>query len=348
MLLLGIAVAAILIGGLRLLTEQPRLPAGSSSSAQPDGALGLYTWMSDLGARVQRRNDTFIDPGASTVLLIQPAAIVDEGIRDSLQEVATRGGTIVLAGDSVQWLLLARALGVDVQPASAPASAATATTNDGSTVPFVSRYRLGPNTAGAQPLLVGANGDWVGVRQPLGQGNLIVITSPEPFTNAGLSDDTTARFVFREIVSPALAADGPALFDELGRPATGVPEASVGVDQLLFQTPPGRALLYASVLTFVFLLLAGRRPGPPVYLRSAVETPRTMYEHVQMLANLYRRAGQWKVVREAFRRQYARALARGTHDPGRARALREALVRLDSARSEAEVVAAVGSIEDGR
>jgi hypothetical protein len=104
--------------------------------------------------------------------------------------------------------------------------------------------------------------------------------------------------------------------------------------------------VYTGVLTFVFLLLAGLRLGPPVYPRSAAEAPRTMYEHVQMLANLYRRAGQLTVVRDTFRRQYARALARGTHVPGRALALEGALARLDTARTEPEVISAVASIED--
>ena len=43
MVLLGICVAALLIGALRLATERTPLPAGSSYSAQPDGALALYT-----------------------------------------------------------------------------------------------------------------------------------------------------------------------------------------------------------------------------------------------------------------------------------------------------------------
>jgi hypothetical protein len=346
MLLLGIAVAAILIGALRLLTAQPQLPTGSSSSAQPDGALALYTWLSALGAPAQRLNEPIIDPNASTVLLIQPAAFGDQATREALDAVADRGGTIVLAGDSVQWLLLARALGIDAQPATAPG--ATALTTDGSSIPFVSRYRLSPSTAGAQPLLVRANGDWVGMRLPYRQGNLVVISSPEPLSNTGLSDDATARFVFREIVSPSLTTGGPVVFDEIGR-SGGVAGASTpSLNQLLFQTPLGRALLYAGMLTFMFLLLAGRRLGPPVYLRSAMETPRTMYEHVQMLANLYRRAGQLNVVRETFSRQYARALARGTHDPAQVQTLESALARMSSARTESEVITAVASIEDRR
>ncbi|MBV9603083.1 MAG: DUF4350 domain-containing protein [Chloroflexi bacterium] len=345
MLLLGIAVAAILIGGLRLLTEQAQLPAGSSASAQPDGALALYTWLGDLGGQTQRLSDTAIDPSASTVVILEPPAILDQATRDALDAFTDRGGTIVLAGDSLPWLISARTLGVTVEPAAQQAS--TATTPDGLSLPLTSRYRLRAGAAGAEPLLLRDDGDWVGLNMPYRDGNLIVIASPEPLTNAGLADDATARFVFRELVSPAIGSGQSVAFDEIDRSGfgSGTAAGTPNMAQLLFQTSPGRAILYAAVLTFVFLVLAGRRLGPPVYLRSAADSPRTMYEHVQMLANLYRRAGQLRVVRETLGRHYARALARGALPPSRAAALSGALAGLDSATTESELVTAIATIE---
>jgi hypothetical protein len=342
MLLLGIAVVAILIGALRLLTEQPQQPPGSSTSAQPDGALALYTWLGDAGAQTQRLSDPVIDPGVGTVLLVQPPTVMDQTFNDALDTVADRGGTLVLAGDSIPWLFAANGLGVTAQPA---APQATATTPDGLSVPLASRYRLSTDRAGAEPLLVGDDGGWVALSTPYRQGRLIVIASPQPFTNAGLADDATARFVFREVVSPSAASGLPVAFDEIDRSAGASAAGTPSLDQLLYQTPVGRALLYAGLLTFVFLLLAGRRMGPPIYLRSSANAPRTMYEHVQMLANLYRRAGQLQVVRETLGRSYARALARGTLPPDRAAALRSRLAALESARTESGVVSAVAALE---
>jgi hypothetical protein len=344
MLLLGIAVAAILIGALRLVTEQAELPPGSSASAQPDGALALYTWLGEVGGQTERLEDAAIDPSVGTLVLLDPPAIIEGATRDALDAFADRGGTIVLAGNSVQWLVTTRALGVTVEPATAQSS--TATTPDGLNLPFTSRYRLVTSAAGAQPLLVRDDGDWVGLKMPYRQGNLVVIASPGPFTNAGLGDDSTARFVFRELVSPASRTGQAVAFEEIGRsvPASAVPN----LEQLVFQMPAGRAVLYVGTLTFVFLLLGGRRLGPPVYLRSAAESPRTMYEHVQMLANLYRRAGRLSIVRQTLSRHYARGLARGSLEPGRAAALAEALGRVDAARSESELVTAVAALEDRR
>ncbi len=346
MLLLGIAVAAMLIGALRLVTEQAQLPAGSSTSAQPDGVLALYTWLGDVGGQTQRLNDPSIDPSVGTVLIVEPPAVIDQTTRDGLDAVADRGGSIVLAGDSVQWLIFARALGVTAEPATA--QAATATTPDGLSLPLASRYRLSSDHAAAQPLLVRDNGDWVGLRLPYRQGTLIVLASPEPLTNAGLADDATARFVFHEVVSPAVTTGLPVAFDEIERSPGSSAGGTPSLDQLLYQTPVGRAMLYGALLTFLFLLLGGRRLGPPVYLRSAAEAPRTMYEHVQMLANLYRRSGQLGVVRKTLSRSYARGLARGTLPPARATALLSALARVESARGESDLVAAVAALDDIR
>ena len=347
MLLLGIAVAAILIGGLRLLTEQAQLPPGSSGSAQPDGTLALYDWLGGLGAQPQRLTDTAIDSGVSTVMIVEPPAILDQPTTAALDALADRGGTIVLAGDSLQWLVSARALGADVEPLSAPSG--TATSPDGLTLSFPSRYRLHSSADGAEPLLVRDNGDWVAMQMPYRQGNLIVVASPEPFTNAGLADDATARFVFRQVVSPAITAGQSVALDEIDRSGFASSSAAAPtMAQLLFQTSTGRAILYAAVLTFVFLLLAGRRLGPPVYLRSAADSPRTMYEHVQMLANLYRRAGQLAVVRETLSRHYARTLARGTLPADRAAHLNAALAQVETARTEGELVTAVAAIENSR
>jgi len=72
-----------------------------------------------------------------------------------------------------------------------------------------------------------------------------------------------------------------------------------------------------------------------------------MYEHVQMLANLYRRApANFVTVRDAYSRHYARRLARGIRSPKQAGALAAALARIETARSESDLIAAVAGIDD--
>jgi len=70
-----------------------------------------------------------------------------------------------------------------------------------------------------------------------------------------------------------------------------------------------------------------------------------MYEHVQMLANLYRRAGQFGTLRAAFDRHYKRELARGNAGPKTMATLAVAVARIETARNEADLIAAVAAAE---
>ena len=63
-----------------------------------------------------------------------------------------------------------------------------------------------------------------------------------------------------------------------------------------------------------------------------------MYEHVQMLANLYRRAGQLGAARAAFLSHYARLQA----GSDRSAALR----RVEIARTDSDLIAAVAALDD--
>lgn len=344
MVLLGMCVVALLIGVLRVVTERPRLPTGSSYSTQPDGAQALYAWAETLGASPSRLlAQTPSDAQApATLLIIQPEAAVDTTAGDEFGAFTHQGGTLVVAGDSLQWLLYARKLGVTVEPIRKDATSAS--TPDGTlTLSVVARYRV--RADGATPLLVAPNGDWLALRMPSDRGSLIVLATPQPLTNAALGDPQTARFVYREVLSGAIGH--PFIVDEVHHsfapPVTGGPAT---VNQLLFETSPGRAVIFAAVLTFVYVLLSGRRLGPALAARSPTETRRTMYEHVQMLANLYRRAGQLGVVRAVFSRQLARLIARGaTGSPKRTAAVAAALARVEAARTESELVAAVASTQ---
>ena len=92
------------------------------------------------------------------------------------------------------------------------------------------------------------------------------------------------------------------------------------------------------MVAFVYLLLSGLRLGPPVRPRPPTETRRTMYEHVQMLASLYRRAGQLSAARDAFSRHYARLRTRSDSSL--------ALRRIETARTESDLIAAVAAFDD--
>src|SRR5438128_2009827 len=146
MILLGICVVALLIGALRLATERTPLPTGSSYSTQPDGAMGLYAWADSVGAGSRRLQDlAFSTDPPTTLVVLQPESPLDATERGAFDSVAARGGTIVLAGDSLPWLLYARGLGVTVEPLAA--SPSSFSTPDGLILAVSGRYRLNADAA---------------------------------------------------------------------------------------------------------------------------------------------------------------------------------------------------------
>ena len=339
LLLLGVCVVAVLIGALRLATQTTPLLAGTSYSAQPDGAKGLYSWLETLGAAPTRLHEPSVNPTTATLLILQPETPINRPTRDAFDAVAEHGGTLVIAGDSAASLLYVKALGFTAEPVAPQKSEVT--TPDGLRFSIAARYRV--HADGAEPLLVHENGDWVGFRSTYKQGKVIVLASADPLSNAGLADERAARFVFREILSSG--PSGEVAFDEVHHSSAGAGVTVVAgpptFNQLLFSTSAGRAVIYVALLTFAFLLLRGRRLGPPLPAQLPGDTQRTMYEHVQMLAGLYRRAGQFRAARDALANHYARVVVRKN-----SAAQAEAVARMRAARTESELIAAVAHIDE--
>ena len=334
MVLLAICVCAVLVSALRLATERAPLPAGSSYSSQADGAMALYEWSASVGAQPRQLRDGNIDPSVMTLLVLQPEVPLDSATRAAFDEIPSRGGTLVIAGDSIPWLLYVRALGLTAEPVSLPVS--TATTPDRLSIPFSGRYRL--SVPGAQPLLVLQDGTNVGLRVPYKRGSLLVVSSADPFTNAGLRAPDVARYVYRDVLSSL--SGGSVGFDEIHHSFAPASASPTNVNTLLFDTGPGRAIMYCALLIFVFVSLNGRRLGPALSATDPSATQRTMFEHVQMLADLYRRAGQFHVVHDYFLARY------GQRQHVAPRERDSALRRVASARTESELIAAVAQVDD--
>jgi hypothetical protein len=106
------------------------------------------------------------------------------------------------------------------------------------------------------------------------------------------------------LVRPALSG-GMIAFDEYHHGLH--PSADVLI--LIERTWPGRALVFAAVVTFLYLLLSGRRIGPPVPL--AVRPARSSLEYVRGFAGLVRRSGRGEIARRRLRADLRTGLARG-------------------------------------
>jgi hypothetical protein len=228
-------------------------------------------------------------------------------------------------------------------------------------VPVRTRVSL-EGGAQSRPLLQAPDGRVIALRTPYKRGTLVVIASPLPLTNSGLRDPDTARFVYRELVAPATggasagASGRTVMFDESlhADPRGGLSaDASLTtrIQRYVFSTPLGWAGVYGGLLFFFYLLFSGRRLGPALRPVRAEAASRTMFEHVQAMAGLYRRGGQFLALRAHFSRHYRRRVARalGTAavfdrplsppelierglTPTRAQAIAAAIAAIDAAR----------------
>src|SRR5438270_3025378 len=141
-------------------------------------------------------------------------------------------------------------------------------------------------------------------RRPLrvveGGGRLIVVGTVTPFISSGLALADNALFA----TDLALSGGGSVAFDEYHH---GVhPAASILA--VVERTWPGRALLFAMAVVFLFVVLTGRRLGPPLPLDP--RPPRSSLEYIRGFAGLVRRSGRQEIVRDRLRRELHGALAR--------------------------------------
>src|SRR5207249_4277489 len=122
------------------------------------------------------------------------------------------------------------------------------------------------------------------------------------FVTAGGTADN-GRFA-RGLAASAIARGRAVAFDEYHH---GV-HPSTDVLVLLTRTWPGRAMLFAGIAFFVYLLATGRRLGPAIPLDA--RPPRSSLEYIRGFAGLVRRSGHGEIARRRFQRELRRALAR--------------------------------------
>jgi hypothetical protein len=339
---LVVVVAAVLLAWLRM-GQGPAPPAGSSRSPAADGALALSRWAEARGRRADRVDapGRLPETAPSIALVLAPAVPLDRAARRALDAVPAGGGTLILAGPVASYRGVLEAAGITA--ATTPLQRQATPPGGGPSVRLEARQRLGGD--GTTPLLVAPNGATVAVRKPYLNGSVVVVAGVQPFTNAGLADDGAAGFVYH-LVFDATPQGATVLFDETHYSAPATADAPLPTfDGLLRGTPAGRAVIYAAGLTVLFLLLGGKRLGPPLAAAAPTAPGRTMFEQVQALGGLYRRAGQLTFLRQHYVGHFERAIvAAGGLPPARREAAVAALRQIEAAATETALLAAVNRV----
>ena len=275
----------------------------------PGGTAALRKYFDAMGASTMTvQGDTFAaDPSQVGVLfMIGPSEAFTQLDAVAVRQFVTGGGTAVLATDIGVFegplldtfdVHVAGALGPGQYPVGGIAFA-----NPPTHAISIDRGVALSFGAGRVPL-VSASGRTIVALAREGSGSLVVVGSVAPFLTAEIGEADNGRFALA-LAAPAIAGRRAVAFDEYHH---GV-HPTTDVLVLLTRTWPGRALVFAGVAFFLYLIASGRRLGPPIPLDP--RPPRSSLDYIRGFAGLVRRSGHGEIARRRFRRELRSALAK--------------------------------------
>jgi hypothetical protein len=311
---LAIVVLFALMILVALLTTPPPDPIPYDlDGSHAEGLLGLRLWLEELGYDVRRTSGLRFDlPDESSLLFVYPNQLTYTAEEaDRVRRWVEEGGALVLVGPNDEDRHLISAFGVRLDPEPRTErrqvqvqpllpEGAPAYLSEWFAPSIVLDLSAAPQAVPVLALTVG-EGDRDELResaqsrvvvavQQVGKGVVWHLAPQVDLTNLNLSEFEQGELL------PAFLR--------------GVPEAGVVVfdayhlfglsrvgDQIatlqdwLYRTPTGWATLFALVVSALFLVLNGRRLGPPLVTVEQTRG-REAAEYVRAMANLHRRAGK--------------------------------------------------------
>jgi hypothetical protein len=308
---LYVASAALLVVTIVVLAATTTGPSsasarsGSAYDSGSGGAAALRQYLEAMGAATTTvQGESFAVPQAAVLLILGASEPVGDIDVQQLRAFVRSGGTLVAATE--QGIFdrgIFDAFGVRVS------GIANAGTHDVASAAFADPparrifidrgVTFAPGGQGDALATDGRAAVIAAVRD--GNGMFIAVGSLWPFLGGGLGEEDNARIVLA-LLRPALGRT--LAFDEYHHGLHPSSELTV----LIEKTWPGRALVFAGVLTFLYLVLSGRRLGRPVPL--AVRPARSSLEYVRGFAGLVRRSGRGEIARRRMREDLHAGLAR--------------------------------------
>jgi len=307
-------VLLVLVLGLTALgartDDQPRGITASVYDEGPGGAATLRRLIDALGVPTTTIEGARFAPAVATarvLFILHVSELVSPDDVAALRAYLRDGGTVIVAQDfdlRIEPLLAA----FDIQFARVVPESTTRLEGPlFATVPAheihadsVSELRLG---SAWDPIGTDDRAPTAALRVVEGGGRLIVVGTVTPFISSGLALADNALFA-TDLALATQPGGGSVAFDEYHH---GVHPAA-NILAVVERTWPGRALLFVMVVAFTFVVLTGRRLGPPLPLDP--RPPRSSLEYVRGFAGLVRRAGRQEIVRDRLRRELHAGLAR--------------------------------------
>jgi hypothetical protein len=302
-------IAALVASALTADTSGGVTRSASVYDSGPGGTAALRKYFDAMGAFTTTvQGDTFAaDPAEVGVLFILgPSEAFTPLDVVAVRRFVSGGGTAVLATDAGLFerslldafdVHVAGALGPGQYPVGGVAFA------DPPTRAIALDRGVALSFGMGRVPLVSASGRPIVALAREGSGSLIVVGSVAPFLTAELGEADNGRFALA-LAAQAIASRRSVAFDEYHH---GV-HPTTDVLVLMTRTWPGRALVFAGVAFFLYLVASGRRLGPAIPLDP--RPPRSSLEYIRGFAGLVRRSGHGEIARRRFRRELRGALAR--------------------------------------
>jgi hypothetical protein len=306
--LVGSALAFLFVLMVWLAAENLRrqderlLPALATFSSQPSGARALRLWLDALGYPIVNRNPQQYEIPRETRLLciFQPRDSFTPEELETLDAWVSAGGHLLFVTDQPFYFTNALLEHFEIEILTADESTVSSNfPTVTSRAQLAQSHYLKMSHAGFQNIL--SNGDGaVAMWFAHGEGQVLVTTLTDSFSNAGLQVQDNPRLVLSliEYASDFSApAETPIWFDEFhhGEP----PRNSKGLTESLYGTAPGKAFLLAVAILLVALWLSGKPLGRPFPLPNTAEV-RAPKEYVSAIANLFRRANQTATIAQHY------------------------------------------------
>lgn len=314
--LFAVLIVAVLLFGRAGSVDR----AYDLDSRQSDGLLLLRRWIQAMDYEVATTGRAvFAIPTGANLFVIYPGlASYTESEAAALVRWLEAGGTLAIigAGDPA----LADALGFDFISPHFPSMARSAQQAQ-PLLPAAPAIWTGPGpvslpqaAAGAIPALTISQGDpavWVQTR---GEGWLWLLAQRYAFVNADLMEDEQPYLWLALLRS--VPAGGKIVFDtyHLFGPDPLASGRIRTIQDWLYGTPMGWATFFLLLLGLLYLLLSGRRLGPPLTI-PAQGRRREAAEFVVAMAGLQRRARVSDSVARHHRRRLLLALGRSHRIP---------------------------------
>lgn len=308
LVIIMLVLAAISVQSNSSSNDEASRPTYDVHSSAPGGTRALSLWLAAMGYQTSTLEyQPFHLSGQDRLLLMLfPSLEPNDQQTDAILSWVRQGGTLGVATGSRLELL--DQLGLDVAPHVARASEAVPVdpSLDDPRVPAQQLYTYA-NLTWRDPAWIPVldergSGTVIAASRSLGRGQVLAITSGDPFTNSGLSFYGNQNLMLN-VLAP-IPAGSSVVIDEYHH---GLTEQGTFTYQLLRQ-PWGWAIIYLALAIFVYIALTGRRFGHAVrpYVAAA---RRSRSEFATTLAVMLHQSGQRAWLRDHYVEQLKRSLS---------------------------------------